>query len=72
MAWAYHTNDDAPTQGPKIAIVTTSFTCLAFACVLFRLYVRAFMVRAVGNDDLIIVVALLGAIGYTTTTFIGW
>ncbi|KAJ4145392.1 hypothetical protein LMH87_004244 [Akanthomyces muscarius] len=70
MAWAYNTHDDTLTWGPKIAIVSMSFTGGSLFVMLARLYVRAFLVRALGYDDLLIFISWLGACGYTVTTVI--
>lgn len=54
MAWAYNTHDDTMTWGPKIAIVSMSFTGGSLFVMLARLYVRAFLVRALGYGTMVI------------------
>lgn len=48
MGWTYNAPDDTPTDGPKIAAVTLTFTSVAFILVCLRWYVRTTVVRAVG------------------------
>ncbi|KAF6824086.1 integral membrane protein [Colletotrichum musicola] len=70
MGWTYNAPDDTPTDGPKIAAVTVTFTAVAFILVCLRWYVRTTVVRAVGYDDWVIILSWLGACGYTVCSVI--
>lgn len=69
MAWAYNTHDDTLTWGPKIAIVSMSFTGGSLFVMLARLYVRAFLVRALGYGTVVILSGQARQV-YTANTFI--
>lgn len=50
MGWTYNTADpDAETNAPTIAAVGIAFTAVSFLLVTLRMYVRGFMVKAVGS-----------------------
>ncbi|OHF03555.1 integral membrane protein [Colletotrichum orchidophilum] len=68
--WTYNAPDDVPTDGPRIAAVCLTFTSLALLLVCLRWYVRTTLVKAVGYDDWAIIVAWLGACGYTVCSVI--
>jgi len=49
MGWTYNTvNPNAETNAPTIAAVGISFTTVSFIIVCVRMYVRKFIVKAVG------------------------
>lgn len=70
MSWVYNAVGDPPTNGPALFAGALSVTTLALVTVILRLYVRLVMIKAPGWDDLIIVIAWIGACGYTTATCI--
>lgn len=73
MGWVFNTPDDTPTYGLNLVIIGMVMTGLALATVFMRLYVRLFMIKAPGWDDWVIIVAWLGAAGYTVAmTIRGW
>lgn len=47
------------SRGPVIIGITAAFTGLAGVLVLARMYVRAFMLRTLGTDDWIIMIAMV-------------
>ncbi|KND87130.1 hypothetical protein TOPH_08210 [Tolypocladium ophioglossoides CBS 100239] len=70
MGWTYNAPEGTATSGPRIAAIVLTFTSVALLIVCARLYVRAWMIKAMGYDDSVIIVAWLGACAYTTTTVI--
>ncbi|KAF9879664.1 integral membrane protein [Colletotrichum karsti] len=70
MGWTYGTPDDTPTDGPRIAAITITFTSISLLLVCLRWYVRTTVVKAVGYDDWVIIVSWLGACGYTVCSVI--
>lgn len=65
MGWVFNTPDDTPTYGLTLVSIGMVMTGLALVTVLLRLYVRLVMIKATGWDDWVIIVAWLGAAGYT-------
>lgn len=65
MGWVFNTPDDTPTYGLNLVGIGMAMTGLALITVCMRLYVRLFMIKATGWDDWVIIVAWLGAAGYT-------
>ncbi len=51
-------SDPNSDKGGKILAITGSFTGAACLVVILRLYVRAFMLKTVGSDDYVMVVAM--------------
>lgn len=49
--------DDVPNRGPELMGVNIAFLVAALVSILLRCYVRAFMVKAFGVDDWLMVVA---------------
>lgn len=47
------------TRGTFILTITSFFTAFACSAVLARLYVRAFMLKRVGIDDYILIIAMV-------------
>ncbi|KAK5995367.1 hypothetical protein PT974_03771 [Cladobotryum mycophilum] len=70
MAWAYNTPDGTANNAPTIVAVALSVTILALISLLLRLYVRIFMLKNMGLDDWIIIVAWIGGCGYTVATIV--
>ncbi|KAK2061108.1 integral membrane protein [Colletotrichum caudatum] len=68
--WTHNTPIDTPTRGPHIAALCVIFTSIALFLVCLRLYVRTTLVKAVGYDDWMIVIAWLGACGYSVCSVI--
>jgi hypothetical protein len=52
----------AANKGPTIAAVISSITALATLFVVARIYVKAWMLKAVSVDDYIIVVSLVSCV----------
>lgn len=52
MGWTYNTVDDAATNAPAIAAVGITFTTLSFVVVALRMYVRGWMIKAIGAGEL--------------------
>lgn len=50
---------DPETRGPSLVIVECIALSAALICLALRLYVRIFLVRNTGLDDLIMVVAMV-------------
>jgi len=48
MAWAYDTSDQAVNVGPQITAVAIIFTTLSLLVFSLRLYVRGWMIKAIG------------------------
>ena len=49
MGWTYNTlNPHAETDAPTIAAVGITFTTASFIIICLRMYVRGFMIKAVG------------------------
>lgn len=52
MGWTYNTvNPDAKTSAPVIAAVGITFTTLSFMVVALRMYVRGWMIKAIGIGE---------------------
>ena len=53
MGWTYNTaNPHAATNAPTIAAVGITFTTLSFIVVCLRMYVRGWMIKAIGTGEL--------------------
>ena len=52
---------DPESHGQILLAITGVFTGLGIAVVLARLYVRAFMLKTVGVDDYIIIIAMVSS-----------
>ena len=52
MGWTYNTRDDTPSDGIQITAIAIVFTSLALVALILRLYVRAWLVKAVGAGRL--------------------
>jgi hypothetical protein len=52
MGWTYNANEGAETNGPTLTAVGSTFTVLSFLIVVLRMYVRGFLVRAIGAGEL--------------------
>jgi len=69
MGWTYNTvNPDAESKGAVITAVGCTFTALSLLVVSLRMYVRVFLVRAVGADDWAIVFTWFMCLGFTIVT----
>jgi len=56
MGWTYNTvNPDAATNAPTIAAVGITFTTLSLIIVCLRMYVRGWMIKAIGTGELSII-----------------
>lgn len=52
MGWTYNTvNPDAKTSAPIIAAVGITFTTVSFVVVALRMYVRGWMIKAIGIGE---------------------
>lgn len=55
MGWTFNTiNPNAETNAPTIAAVGISFTTLSLVMVCLRIYVRKYIVKAVGIGRLVL------------------
>ncbi|KAH7336337.1 hypothetical protein BKA65DRAFT_552994 [Rhexocercosporidium sp. MPI-PUGE-AT-0058] len=63
-------SDPNADQGNKILAITSSFTAFACLVVMMRLYVRAFLLKTVGADDYVMIVAMVCSAG-TLACFVG-
>ncbi|KAI1371261.1 hypothetical protein F4677DRAFT_314798 [Hypoxylon crocopeplum] len=70
MGWTYNTPQGTPTEGPRIAAVTTTFTGFSLILVCLRTYVRGWIVKAFGNDDWMIMISWVGTCVYSTCTVV--
>lgn len=52
MGWTYNTPDDVANDGPQISAIAIAFTILSLSILALRLYVRVWMVKAVGAGEL--------------------
>jgi hypothetical protein len=48
MGWTYNTADDVENGGPHIAAVAIVLTAASLGISLLRLYVRVWMIKAIG------------------------
>ncbi|TVY40006.1 Satratoxin biosynthesis SC1 cluster protein [Lachnellula subtilissima] len=65
MGWTYNTlNPHAETDAPTIAAVGVTFTTASFIIICLRMYVRGFMIKAVGVDDWVIVATWPCSLGF--------
>jgi hypothetical protein len=48
MGWTFNTPDNTPSDGPQITAIAIVFTSLSFIALALRLYVRVWLVKAVG------------------------
>lgn len=68
MGWTYNTeNPDAVTNAPTIAAVGITFTTVSFFVVALRVYVRGWMIKAVGADDWIMIFTWVSLMHILTT-----
>lgn len=52
MGWTYNTvNPDAETRAPVIAAVGITFTTVSFMVVALRMFVRGWMIKAIGIGE---------------------
>lgn len=51
-------SDPNSDKGSKILAITGSFTAFACLVVMLRLYVRTFLLKTVGADDYVMIVAM--------------
>ncbi|KAL3426781.1 integral membrane protein [Phlyctema vagabunda] len=71
MGWTFNTvNPDADTNAPTITAVGVSFSVLSLIFVCLRMYVRGFMIKAIGLDDWTIVVTWFLALGFMVVTIL--
>ncbi|KAF5021890.1 hypothetical protein F66182_6081 [Fusarium sp. NRRL 66182] len=66
--WTYNTSGDPPTDGPQITSIGVIFTAIALVLVTLRVYVRGFMLKALGLDDWIIIATWIASCGFTIVT----
>jgi hypothetical protein len=56
MGWTFNTvNPDAATNAPAIAAVGITFTSVSLIIVCLRMYVRGWMIKAIGTGELSII-----------------
>lgn len=48
MAWVRNTPEGTPTEGPEITGIITAFTGFALVLLLLRIYVRVWLIKAMG------------------------
>jgi hypothetical protein len=56
MGWTYNTADSVANDGPQITAVAIALTSASLSFLLLRLYVRVWMIKAIGAgtyDDLL-------------------
>lgn len=71
MGWTYNTIDpDAPTIGHQITSVAIALTILSLITVCLRTYVRAFMLKAIGFDDWVIILTWIAAAGFAVVSIV--
>ncbi|RFU29544.1 hypothetical protein B7463_g6796, partial [Scytalidium lignicola] len=71
MGWTFNTaNPNAETNAPTIVAVGIVFTSFALIAVCLRMYVRAFMIKAVGVDDWTICVTWFCSLGFMVATIL--
>ncbi|KAF2032100.1 hypothetical protein EK21DRAFT_87481 [Setomelanomma holmii] len=68
MGWAYHTADNAANDGPQLAAVAIALTSVSLGILSLRMYVRGWMIKAVGADDWILVVTWILSCGFAAVT----
>tara|TARA_R110002003_G_scaffold94_2_gene7189 strand:+ start:2857 stop:3174 length:318 start_codon:yes stop_codon:yes gene_type:complete len=49
MGWTYHTPENVANDGPQITAVAIALTSASLCVLLLRLYVRGWMIKAVGS-----------------------
>ncbi|KAI5782611.1 hypothetical protein EDC01DRAFT_220039 [Geopyxis carbonaria] len=69
--WPKPNYDNPETKGISLLVIGIILITIAFIVVLMRLYVRWHILHNVGVDDWLMVLALIPAIGLTTSTLIG-
>ncbi|TVY18528.1 hypothetical protein LARI1_G004162 [Lachnellula arida] len=71
MGWTYNTlNPHAETNASTIAAVGIVFTTASFIIICLRIYVRGFMIKALGADDWIIVFTWPCSLGFLIVTLL--
>ncbi|KAH8654953.1 hypothetical protein BGZ60DRAFT_568081 [Tricladium varicosporioides] len=71
MGWTYNTTDpNAATNAPTIAAIGITFTTVSLLVVCLRIYVRGWIVKALGIDDWTIVVTWFTALGFMIVTLL--
>ncbi|KAK3351684.1 hypothetical protein B0H65DRAFT_420938 [Neurospora tetraspora] len=70
MGWTYNTDADAPTIGHQITGVAIALTILSLITVCLRTYVRAFILKAIGFDDWVIILTWVAAAGFAVVTIV--
>ncbi|KAH7304719.1 integral membrane protein [Stachybotrys elegans] len=70
MSWVRNAADGVETDGPLITGVAAAMSAIAFSLVVCRMHIRINLIRAFGHDDWLIVVALIGALGYAISSII--
>ncbi|KAF1829899.1 hypothetical protein BDW02DRAFT_535275 [Decorospora gaudefroyi] len=68
MGWTYNTPAHVANDGPLITAVAITFTTLSLAVLSLRIYVRSWMIKAVGADDLILIITWITACGFAVVT----
>jgi hypothetical protein len=56
MGWTYNTPDGIANDGQLISGVAIFFTAASLIILCLRFYVRGWMIKAVGADDLILII----------------
>lgn len=51
MGWTYNTPDGVANDGPRITAVAIVLTTVSLSSLLLRLYVRGYMLKAVGAGE---------------------
>ncbi|KAK3327949.1 hypothetical protein B0T19DRAFT_178260 [Cercophora scortea] len=71
MGWTYNTSDpDAPTIGPQITGVAAALTAVSLITVCLRMYVRGVLIKAIGADDWIVILAWICSAGFAVLSSI--
>ncbi|KAJ4985322.1 integral membrane protein [Stagonosporopsis vannaccii] len=70
MGWAYNTPDNVANDGPRISVVAVVLTIVSLSILLLRLYVRGYMLKAVGADDYVLCFSWIAACGFAVVSIL--
>ncbi|KAH7064257.1 hypothetical protein BKA63DRAFT_169377 [Paraphoma chrysanthemicola] len=68
MGWAHNTPEGVANDGPKLTAVAIALTTASLCVLLLRLYVRVWMIKALGADDWTLVVTWIASCGFAAVT----
>ncbi|KAH3907540.1 hypothetical protein HBI56_159650 [Parastagonospora nodorum] len=68
MGWTYNTADDIANDGPQITAVAIVLTSASLSILLLRMYVRVWMIKAVGADDWTLIFTWIASCGFAVVT----